>query len=253
MFYPTVAGMIGGYEVRDQYFRFMLLADTLGDSALKDSMARKAFLWVIATRDACRFDKMAILDKILEKCPDAIDGIEDDTMVEALKALRINMRRRGELMSVPELKWVAKYIRTKEARQEAEKIVFSSMLLGGSSWDKIRHEQTWTIPKSVCVKLILEALKDEQLGSKRKIELAKEIKVPTEEYERRYFRKLLWDRHYDVATRVGMKKDEDVFLVVQQNLDAGYFTDALDMVRRFLPDKSDLVSEIERIIASFKV
>lgn len=252
MFYPTIEDAVGtSYEVSDPYFRFMLLADGLEDVEEKDRLARKAFHHIIATRHACKYKKMAILDKILEKCPDAIDGITDESMVESLGKLHDNMLCRGELISTPELEWVAKYVRTESARQEAEKIVFCSMLLGDSGWDKGRHEYKWTIAKDVQVDLIRLTIHGENLGSKRQIELAKEIGEPTEDFERRYFRKLLWDRHYDKAKGIVARMDQDVFLVVQQNLNAGYFTDALSIVTQFLPDREDIVAEIKRIIATF--
>jgi hypothetical protein len=253
MFYPTVEDVIGvSYQVNEPYFRFMLLADELKDVAEKDRLARKAFDHILATHDACKYNKMLLLSKILEKCPEAIDGITDDSMVESLKELSENMLRRGELISTPELEWVGKYVRTKSAQQEAEKIIFCSMLLGNSGWDKTRHAYKWTISKSVRHGLIRETLQSDNLGSKRKIELAKEIGEPTEDIERRYFRKLLWDRHYDNAAKITARKDEDVLLVVQQNLDAGYFTDALNILTQFLPDRKELAAEIERIIAVFE-
>jgi hypothetical protein len=186
MFYPTVGEVLGAsYEVSDPYFRFMLLADELKDAAEKDRLARKAFHHILATRDACKFDKVAILDKILEKCPDAINCITDESMIEDLEELRDNTWRRNELISTPELEWVIKYTKTMAARQAAERIIFRSMLLGNSGWDKTRHEYKWTISENVRHELIHEILHSDNLGSKRKTELAKEIGEPTEDIERR--------------------------------------------------------------------
>jgi hypothetical protein len=238
-------------QMSDPYFRLMVIGETL-DAEEKDHLVRKAFLHIIATRDACQFQKIKALDKILEVCPDAIDGITDEAMIEHLGYLRDNMLERHELISTPELEWVAKYVRSSDARIEAEKLVYSAMLLGSDHWDKHRREFKWSILESECIGLIKKALQSDGIGSKRKMQLAKEIGEPTESFARPYFRKLLWDRHYDLAEGVGVKFEDDIIAIIMQNLNAGYFSDALMIVQRFLPDRQDLIDEIQQIINAFK-
>ncbi|MDP2651527.1 MAG: hypothetical protein Q8O94_00110 [bacterium] len=257
MFYPTRVPVVivgGGtdYQINEPYIKFMLLADSVKESWEMDRLAKEAFLYIIATRHACKFNKVEMLGEIVEKCPDVVDGISDEEMVNHLKYLRNSEQKRSTLVSTPELEWVTKYVRTPEARQQAEKIIYLSMLRGDSYWDKRRHEYAWTISKDMQDVLILNSIQDKSIGSKRRIELAKEIDFPAEYLQRLYFRKLLWDRHYDNAAEVGMKNEEDVFIVASKNLNAGYFSDAFELVQRFLPARQDLIDEINRIRAVFK-
>jgi hypothetical protein len=253
MFYPTLETQVGGsaYQINEPYFRFIILVDTMGDLVARDRLAKDAFRHVLATRDACKSNKALILEDILAKCPHTLNGITDDEMLDSLRRLRDQMLNRGESISTSELKWVAKYMRNDRRRQEAEKIIYYVMLLGSSHWDESRRRYPWTISKQDQVALIGKAINSDSLGNKRRMELAKEIGVPTGELSRPYFRKLLWDQHYDKAAEVGMVNEEDVFAVVSDNLNAGYFRSALEIIQRFLPKRQDLIDEVERIIAAF--
>ena len=256
MFYPTMAPVVvvgegTDHQITEPYLRFRLLVDSEDDAAEKDRLANKAFVHIIATRHGDNFDKTGMLDRIVEKCPNVTKDLSDKDMIDCLKYLQNNERRRGTLVSTPELGWVNKYVQTPSARQDAEKIVYLSMLQGDSHWDKARHEYSWTISKDTQTDLIRETIQSDSIGSKRKIELSEEIGAPTEDLKRPYFRKLLWDRHYDIAAKVGMTNEEDVLIVVSKNLNAGYFSDALAIVERFLPARQDLIDEIKQIIAVF--
>ena len=256
MFYPTISpevivGEGASYQITEAFFRFILLAKTMENGEEKDRLAKEAFLCIISTRDACRHQKDKALAQILSLCPDALNGVTDNEMVDGLKCLHERMKHRHRLVSTPELTWVAHYVRTPEAREEAEKIIYSSMIRGDSHWDKARHEHSWTMSHAVQVELIREALHDKGIGSKRKTELAREINVPEEEMIRPYFRRLLWDRHYDQAMDIKGWKEEDVFLIISSNLNAGYFTDSLELAQRFLPNRQDILDELRSIIAAF--
>lgn len=260
MFYPTLApvAVVGDgidFQISNPYIKFRLLADhspnSIKESKEKEHLAKEAFLHIIATKNGCKFDKVGMLAEIVGKCPNVIDGICDEEMIDDLKSLRDNEGNRSLLISTPELDWVRIYIRQEELRQKAEEIVYASMLRGDSHWDKDRHEYPWTLSKSQREYLINEAFMEKGLRGKRRMELAKEAGVSAEgisEIKRPYFCKLLWDRHLDEAKEIGMSNEEDVLFIAQKNLNAGSLTDALDLINAFLPDRKDLIKEIETII-----
>lgn len=254
MFYPTLKRTAKEAErqIQEPFLWFVLMIDSIADEAERVRLAKATFLYVIATRDALKTQKLKLLGNILRKCPEALDNITDEEMVEGLRRLRSNlMEKRGELISTPELEWVNKYVRQSLLRQEAEKIVYSSMLLGSSHWDMPRREYRWSITEPMRRALIQTAFSEDKLGFKRKWELAKEIGAPTEEFARAYFRKLLWDRHYEKAAELGVENEEDALEVALQNLNAGYFKDALEIVKCFT-NRPDLEAEIKQIMAKFE-
>jgi len=238
-------------EVSDPYIRLMVIGETL-EKEKKEQLVGQAFLYIISTRNAFKFKKLEMLTRILTFSPSVIDEISDEVIINHFEELRDIMVYRHEMLSTAELEWITKYVRSPESRLQAEKIIYSVMLLGSDYWDKIRHEFTWSISKSDRKNLIKKTLKEERLGDKRKMELAKEIDEPAEKYTRSYFRKLLWDRHYDLAEELGVRFEEDIIKTVINNLDAGYFDDALKIVQRFLPERQDLADEIKSIQSAFK-
>ena len=116
---------------------------------------------------------------------------------------------------------------------------------------KIRTEFEWTLTDKEKLEQVREVLQDESVGNKKKLELAKEFGEPTEEYSRPYFQKLLYDRHYDNASELGVSDFETIMEVILGNIDHGYFQDALDIAKRFRTDREDLADEIQKLIDTF--
>ena len=238
-------------RITDPYMRFRTVTECLTPEEGR-GLARGAFRHVLATRNALKCQKNKILREIYGKCPGILKEISDAEMIGCLERLRDFSLVRGESISTAELDWVNIYVQTPEARARAEMIVYSVVLLGSDHWDRIRQEYPWVISEDVCAELIRQALKDKSLGSKRKMELAKEIGQSHEEFARAYAKKLLWDRHYDLAAGVPEKTEEDIITVIVKDLDAGYFQDALEIAECFLPLQPDVAGEIRQIMSCFK-
>lgn len=209
--------------------------------------AKEAFLYVIYAYNAFAFDKKGMLGKIVEKCPDVLEALTEESILGAFKQFRQNAVRRGELISTAEFNWVSQYVKSPNIRKEIEKIVYYYMLSASSHHDELRQAFEWTINEEEIKGIVKDVLENPNLGSKRKMQVAKEFGEPSERFEREYLRKLLWDRHYDKAEAFDTKRDEVVISVILENINSGYVNDAAQIAARFLPDRQDIADEIQRI------
>lgn len=217
----------------------------------KSSLAKQAFLFVISRCGAYQFKKEAVLDEIAEDYPEIVS---DQEMLESFQYFcQEEAERKNKIVSPAELNWINKFIRSAAIRVQAEKLIYRIILSASSYWDKMRKNFSWTISDDEKLKLVREVLLDKKVGFKRKFELAQEFNEPTDDFIRPYYRKLLYDRLYDKAEELGISDPQIVLDVVVANIDNGYFRDALEIVKRFLPEREHLVVEIEiqKIIAVF--
>lgn len=209
--------------------------------------AKEAFLYVIYAYNAFAFDKKGMLGTIVEKCPDVLEALTEENILEAFKQFYQNTVRRGELISTAEFNWVSQYVKDPDVRKEIEKIAYYSLLSASNHHDEIRQTFEWTINEEEMKGIAKDVLENPNLGSKRKMQVAKEFGEPSERFEKEYLRKLLWDRHYDKAEALGTKNDEVVISVILENINSGYVNDAAQIAARFLPDRQDIADEIQRI------
>lgn len=235
-------------QMTNPLFRFWILSP---QGQERQRLAKQAFLFVIGTQNAVRYQKAKILNGLIEECPHLLDTISDEEMSTHFQAFYQEAVRRGEVVSTCELRWVSKYVRDPEIRTQIEKMIYRR-LLGSSFGDRERLEYRWTISFSEKQELAREVLLKHGLGSMRKMELAQEFGEPHEEFLCLYYKKLLYDRHYDKAESLGVSYPDVVEEVVVANLDAGYFQDALDVAVRFLLSRVDLAEEIQQMIATVK-
>jgi len=237
--------------ISNPWFRFKVLHANLQGEEEKSQSAKKAFLHVIVRYNAYISQKEKILGEIAEVYPDITDAVSDEEILLYFQYFCQEARRRNEIVSPAELNWVNKFVRDDVIRVQIEKMIYRIVLGASSHWDKMRRSFTWTICESEKLELVHEVLLDKGVGSKRKMELAQEFGEPKDDFARSYYRKLLYDRHYDKAEELGLSDPEIVFDVIVANIDNGYFRDALNIAKRFLPERKDLAEEIQQIIAAF--
>ena len=237
-------------RISNPWFQFKVLQATLQGEE-KSHLAKKAFLYVICRYNAYSSQKEKILNEIAEAYPDITEAACDEEMLEHFQYFCQEAKRRGEIVSPAELDWVNKFVRNTTIRVQIEKLIYRVVLGASSHWDKMRQGFSWTISDDEKLELVREVLLEKEVGSKRKLELAQEFGEPKNDFARPYYRKLLYDRHYDKAEELGVSDPEITLNVVVANIDNGYFRDALDIAQRFLPERKDLAGEIQQIIAVF--
>ncbi|NTW45758.1 MAG: hypothetical protein HGB18_01730 [Candidatus Moranbacteria bacterium] len=155
------------------------------------------------------------------------------------------------IVTPAELDWVGKYISDAKVRIDIEKLIYKNLLQADSYWDPLRKSTKFTITEDQKRELAKEVLRDEEVGLVRKIELAREYDEPNEAYIRVYLRKLLYDRHYDQAAALGANHPDVVIEVVRMNIENLYLSDAENVIRRFLPERKDLLREVRGIKKAF--
>lgn len=210
---------------------------------------KEAFLHVIANRNAISFDKVEMLTDIVEKHPEILEVLSDaDLYVAFMKLLEYSNSRR-EILSFVELNWVFKYVNDVKTRTKIKELIFLGFLKADHHWDESRVSFNWALPESRKKALAVQALEDPQLGSMRKMQLAQEFGLPADEYARDYFKTLLWGRHYVAAEVLHLSNtDGEVIEVIMDNLNSCHITDALDIAKRFLPLRSDIIAQLEEMI-----
>lgn len=238
-------------RISNPWYRFKLLHSTLEGEEEKSRSAKEAFLYVIYHYNAFNFQKAKVLDEIAEVYPEITAAVNDEEIRDHFKSFCEEAQRRNEIVSPAELTWVNKFVRTDTIRTEIEKMIYRVVLRAGSHWLKMRQDFGWTISDYEKLELVREILQDEGVGNKKKMELAEEFGEPADDFARLYYRKLLYDRHYDKAAELGVSDDETVINVIIACINNGYFQDAIDIAKRFLPQRKDLVVEIQQIIDAF--
>lgn len=237
-------------RISNPWFRFKVLQATLQGEE-KSHLAKKAFLYVIFGYNAHGSQKEKILNEIAEAYPEIREAVCDEEVLDHFQHFCQESKRKNEIVSPAELGWVNKFVRNAMIRVQIEKLIYRTILRASSHWDKMRQGFNWTISDDEKLELVREVLLDKGVGSKRKLELAQEFGEPEGDFSRSYYRKLLYDRHYDKAEELGVNNSEIVFNAIMANVDNGYFQDALDIAQRFLPGRKDLAEEIQQIMVVF--
>lgn len=234
-------------RVTNPWIKFKVTFTTLQEEDEKQKLAKKAFLHVIANYSSYNFPKEKMLNEIIEAYPDVILVIYDSDLHECFDRLCRQAKERNQIVSPAELNWVNKYVRNAEIRNQIEKLIYRIVLGASSYWDKMRQAFNWTISDSDKLELVREVLQDENLGSQRKREVAQEFGEPEDKFISAYYKKLLYDRHYDQAEALGVSDSELVIDVIIKDINNGYVADALDVADRFLPDRKDIIEELHAI------
>lgn len=242
-------------RITNPWFRFKVLFATLPAEGAGEGerfmLARDAFLHVVANYSAFNFQKEKVLNEIIEAYPGLIDAISDDEMLSKFQDFCREARKRNEIVSPAELKWVEKYVGDSMIFEQIEKMIYRVLLCASSHWDGMRRTFNWTISDIDKQELVRGVLQNEDIGSKRKMEIAQEFGEPDNQFVKVYYKKLLWDRHYDQAQALGVSDLDYVIDVIVSDINSGYFNDAIEVAQRFLPDRQDLIKEIQQIIAAF--
>lgn len=212
--------------------------------------AKEAFMHVIYDYNAFAFDKKGMLAAIVEKCPEVLNSLLEEEILETFKQFHRNIIQRREIMSPAEFEWVSQYVKDPHIRKEMEKLLYRSLLSASSHHDETRHAFSWIISEDEKKEIVKDVLENFNLRSKRKMEIAREFDEPSEQYEIEYFGRLLWDRHYDKAETLGTKNEEAVVSVILENINSGYVSDAAQIAARFLPERKDIADEIKKIKAA---
>lgn len=214
---------------------------------------KEAFLHVVRNFSAYSHDKKKTLAEIVQAHPEVREDLTADELLNSFRELKVNLRQRNEIMSPAELEWVSEYFTGADFRLIVERVIYHGLLKASDHWDKVRQSFAWTLSQEARKELAVTALKGLTMGAKRKIELAREFGLPQNEaWSHSYFRRLLWDRHYDQATALGLQNvDEIVLQVIVDNLNSGYITDAVSIAQQFLPDRAEIHEELRQIATAF--
>ncbi len=215
---------------------------------------KRAFLYVVSNYGAYSYQKTKMLADIVKTHPDVRTRISDDELSEAFKLLMNHLQSRNEILSPAELEWIAEYVVGVHFRLAMEVTIYRQLLKASDHWDKLRQTFAWTISKEGQKEIVSSVLANSAIGSKRKIQLAAEFGLPQDDsWSRSYFARLLWDRHYDQAAAPQLRNvDKIVIKVIVANLDGGYIKNAIEVARRFLPDREDLAKELQEIEAALE-
>lgn len=242
-------GVVMLIKINNSWIKFKVLWTSLTEEE-RVYLAKETFLYVIYRYNAFFHQKEKMLDEVAKAYPDIDDAVSDGKILLEFQYFCQEAGRRNEIVSPAELKWVKKYVRYYEVQLEIEELIYCILLRASSHWDKMRQDFGWTISAPRKLEFVREILRDKKVGSKRKLELAEEFGESKDDFARSYYKKLLYDRHYDKAKELSVENSDVVVDVVVANINNGYPGDALDIVERFLPYRKDLVEEIQQIIAA---
>jgi len=218
---------------------------------------KRAFLFVISHYGAYSHDKLGMLDGIVKKNPSVLSEVSEEEMLNSFKGLLENLEAQREGFTPAEFKWVSKYIKNQEIRLEMERIVFK-FFLRSDFHDKWRQEFKWSLTKDEQKNIVTSILHSREMKSnKRKWELSHEFGLPEDAYKGwvlKYLFSLLWNRHYDDAKKLLAKQsvsvvdaEKVVVEVIVENLNNCYVRDCTQLVKEFLPNRQDLLDELDSI------
>lgn len=213
------------------------------------------FYCVVANYSAFSHQKMAMLNSVVESNPDLKDKLSDETLLRCFKRLADGCVAGNEILSPAELEWVSVYVQKPVVRTTMEMIIYRALLQASAHWDKMRHAYNWSLTERGRKELAQEVLNSTSVSSKRKYQLAQEFCLPDEEFARKYFRRLAWDRHYDKAeglNLLGSVVEEAVIDVIVGNLESGHVRDAVEVAERFLSHRQDVIQELKEIQMALK-
>ena len=238
-------------QLKNHWIRFKVLYGTVGQD--KATLARTAVIYVIENFCASSTRKCALLSEIGVVAPLVFESISDTELQGAFQRFSVEVVRHGGMVAQSELHWINVFVRSPTIRMEMEKIIYRSLLIASSFHDEIRRRTKWTFNESDRVVLVREVLATPNLGSKRKMELAREFGEPHQAYLLEYYFTLLCEGHYDNAIQLIGGKDEVfeaagvmVIKAIVAKIDARDYPCAMVIARKFRPYDT-LVSQIQRI------
>jgi len=235
-------------QISNPWVRFKVQFDILDNENEKRFLAKKAFLYVIGNISSeYQYKAQDWLDEIIRVCPKVIDAIRNEEILEHFQRFCDEAKRRNEPISLLELNWVNEYVKDATTRNQIEKILYRMFLGSSSYWDKKRHRHAWTLSKSDIDELVYQTLWDENVGSKRKMELAIEFNLPKDKFVKAYYVKLLRDGHYEKARELGVHELELVIRVIIEKINELDTSTAIQIAERIIPDRKDIIEEIRNI------
>lgn len=240
-------------HISNPWVKFKVLFTTLRVKEKKIQMAKDAFLYVITNYNAFNSQKTEMLDDIVRTYPKVVGVINDKEIFEHFLSFYSEMFERREIVSPSELDWVNKYIGNAEIRIKIEEFIYYKLLRVSSYWDGVRQGFNWTISKKDELELARKALQNRNVGSKRKMEIAQEFGEPDDKFVNAYYKKLLYDKHYNKADNLKVSDPGIVIDVIILNINAEHFQDAVDVARRFLPDNKGIIKETQQIVSILSI
>lgn len=239
-------------KISNPWMKFNVIYKDL-EQDKKFELAKEAFLFVIRTFNAYGYNKLVMLEKIESICP-SVALIEPQLLFNTFQDLVSFEMRSEHIVTTAELKWIKKYIKDASLYIESEKMIYAVLLRASSQWDQVRHDFEWLISPHEKMEIASKSLETAiGIGICRKIEIVKEFDLVYSEFEINFYvESLLYSRKYDEVEKMGIKDDKVFLGVIISNINNGYINDALEVVRRFLPDREDLIKEIKQIKASLK-
>ncbi|MDO8489982.1 MAG: hypothetical protein Q7S47_01025 [bacterium] len=233
-------------KISTPWVLFHVLANSLTGRARTEA-AKAAFLAVIARKNGYQCNKTAILEGIINKCPEVTENVTDEEINQNFDAFLLDSLKQANIVSVKqEMSWVIKYVRDGEVQTRIERGIYKIMLRA-ASLNEMRSEYPWSISETDKLGAAKELIVSRSTPVKRKMELAKEFDLPTEKAAKIHFMQLLWNRRYDEAKALGFNQPDAVIQVIGWNINNEYYRDAMKVAEAFLPGRSDILEEIQQI------
>lgn len=241
-------------KITNPWFRFKIYFKSLTNLDEMVTMAKSTFLFIVAHYDSYKTKKLAMLEEVVNKCPEVLSCISDSELWLTFEQLVKSCRRRHTIICVSEMKWISKYVDDVKIRSEMEKIIWKSQLTFCCfQMESLPELFDWTISREDSIQLVRDLLQSDDIGVERKMELAIAFDEPAEKYIHEHYSQLLYNREYDEAEKLQVVKAEDATVnVVAANVCCGYFREALAITERFIPHRKDIVQEIQQIQSAFE-
>jgi len=238
-------------KITDPYILFMLYP---GDKNTDEyaSAASDALLHIIATENADKRNKMETLQGIMGACVQVNPMPSDEEMGKSFKLLCDTARLRSEIITPAEFKWINEFIVSCKIRRHLSEMLYSHMLRFSGRSDTIRQAFAWTdILSTKRTQLAKAILEEVTVTVKRRRIIAKEFGFNSSRLDWYYFRTLLLDGHYKKAVDSGLNDfnliSDLVIEVIATLINGRLIPRALELSRRFLPDRQDIIEELMEI------
>ena len=236
-------------SIKSPFLRLIMFHETvIGEE--KRGLTKAAFLFLIIRENAQESNKLGILEFVLCHCPDALDIIKDEEMFSAFEDFCNEAIQDGMIVSLEEMPWIEKYVRNSDTRLRMRLMICS--MIG----ELVRYNQNIAQIRA-CSDLNLIAQEEDEFvrlaGINFILGRTKGPEFSNMEHKKKILYELLWIREYNMAAKLGIDDPEIIMDVIAQNVNSGFFHDALCVAERFLPNGLDIIEELRQIASASRV
>jgi hypothetical protein len=229
-----------------------MLAERITNDLVKYKLTgenpKKAFLFIISNYNAGAANKVKLLAEIANAHPGLIKSIFPYEMFTAFLDLLAHATARGEVLSCAELNWVSLYVTDTAFRLQIEEFIYIGLLRASDHHDLGRRGADWKLTNEAKGMIATQIINDPKIGSKRKMQIAREFDLPWDVHARKYFKTLLEDGHLTTAMALEIENSDDLTIdAIVDKLNTGHVDQAIEIAASFLPHREDVKKELEEI------